>query len=398
VLRAYRWLLRRRRARWQAGAGLLAQITQGAGAVGIVLVIKQQSGSLALAGATVGVTSIAAAVARPFQGRMIDTRGSALVMAGCGVVHPAALAGVVLLAGAHAPAIAVLVSGALAGLALPPVSTSMRVVWGEAAGSDQRISAYSLTYLIQELAILAGPLLLAAVTAISSASAAVLVVATVAGLATLAYAATVRGSPAGPRQSGGTRVGVFGSVAVRALVAIAFLLGGVIGAVEVAAPVFALSHHAPAAGGLLVAALSAGGIIGAVVYGSRTFSRAASTRLIVLLGTLTASVALGSLAGAPIVAGVLLLVVGVCLNPALTTISLLVDEHTPGRTAAEAFGWLSSGFAAGGGAASAIAGLAAGHHRSATAAFLVAALSGGVATGLAMIARGALSAPTSCQD
>ena len=380
-------MLSRPWAGWQAASGLFAQITQGAGAVGIILVVRQHSGSLALAGAVVGVVSIAAAAARPAQGRIIDRHGSAAIMAVCGVIHPAALLAIVGLSQAGAPGSLLIAAGVLGGLTLPPVSTSMRVVWGDAIGAENRMSAYSLIYLIQELAILAGPLILSAVIAISSASLALVVIALLSAGGTLGFAASVRERGADREPHPQARAGVFGSVAVRMLVAIAFLLGGVIGGIEVAAPAFAISHQAPAAGGLLIASLSVGGIVGAAVYGNRRWRSTAAARLLVLLGTLTAAVLLGASATGALEVGALLLVAGVCLNPALTTITLLVDQHTPGRTAAEAFGWLSTGFAAGGGAASAIAGAVAGRHDGARPAFLVAAVAGGLATGFAALAR-----------
>ena len=53
----YRVLLHSPAVRWQALSGLLAQTTQGAGAIGIILVIRGHQGSLALAGAVVGAGS-----------------------------------------------------------------------------------------------------------------------------------------------------------------------------------------------------------------------------------------------------------------------------------------------------------------------------------------------------
>jgi hypothetical protein len=83
----------------------------------------------------------------------------------------------------------------------------------------------------------------------------------------------------------------------------------------------------------------------------------------------------------------IILVAGIPLNPALTTLSLLVDQHATGRTVAEAFGWLSTGLAAGTGAASAIAGVVARRQHDARAAFIVAAVAGAAASLLALFAR-----------
>src|SRR5205085_5768199 len=98
----YRVLLRQPQVRWQAVNGLLVQVTQGASGVGIILVIRQHAGSVALAGGVVGALYVAAGLAGPLQGRLIDRRGAAGVVAATGAGHAAALAAIVLLAGARA--------------------------------------------------------------------------------------------------------------------------------------------------------------------------------------------------------------------------------------------------------------------------------------------------------
>jgi hypothetical protein len=60
--------------------GLLAQLSQGAVPVGLVLVVRQATGSLATAGALSAALWIVAAIARPLRGRLIDQRGSRTVI------------------------------------------------------------------------------------------------------------------------------------------------------------------------------------------------------------------------------------------------------------------------------------------------------------------------------
>ena len=79
------------------------------------------------------------------------------------------------------------------------------------------------------------------------------------------------------------------------LVAIAFLLGGVIGGIEVAAPAFAISHQVPAAGGLLIAVAVGrrdrrARLCTAVANGGRPRPHGCWS----LLGTLTAAVLLAA--------------------------------------------------------------------------------------------------------
>jgi predicted MFS family arabinose efflux permease len=108
---------------------------------------------------------------------------------------------------------------------------------------------------------------------------------------------------------------------------------------------------------------------------------------------MTAAFALVGVEAALVAVGALLLLCGLALNPALTTISLLVDGHTPGPTAAEAFGWLSTGIAGGTGAASAIAGAVTQHGNTSRPAFLVAAIAAAAATATAAAARRRLGGP-----
>ena len=111
--------------------GLLAELTQGAAPVGLVLVVHQATGSLISAGAVSAALWVGAAVARPIQGRLIDRHGTRMVMLACGPVHAAALdrawswwRGRVARSGRWCRC------SAVAGLALPPVSVAMRVEWG----------------------------------------------------------------------------------------------------------------------------------------------------------------------------------------------------------------------------------------------------------------------------
>ena len=192
-----------------------------------------------------------------------------------------------------------------------------------------------------------------------------------------------------PARSGG----ILRVPGVRAVLVIALLLGAVIGALEVAAPIFATAHGSPAASGLLIAALSVGGIVGAAISGSVHWRGEPATRLLLLLAVMTIWLGLTIPTNSLLLGGVLLLLAGVPLNPALATFSVLVDEHVSAGSAAEAFGWLSTALAGGTGAASAIAAAVA-HRHDARAAFVVAAVAGLTATGVAGLAsRWALAAP-----
>jgi MFS family permease len=380
-------VIRRPGAAFQAASGLVAQLSQGAGAIGIIVVVREHTGSVALAGAVAGALSIAAGLARPVQGRLMDRRGVAAINAVCGVVHPAALIAIVAVSVGDGPHALLLVLGVIAGLALAPVSTAMRVAWGEAAGDDDRTAAYSTVYLIQELSLLTAPLIFAVLTATSSAAVGLVVVAALSGAGTLAFAASARSVHTGHGPPLHDRVSLLRIGRMRLLLASAAAVGAVIGGIQVGVPTLATAHHKPAAAGVLIAMLSIGGIVGATAYGSRQWAADAVARLTLVTVALTVCTAAMVATEGLVVLGLWLLLTGLVLNPMLTTLSLLVDRLTSEPTAAEAFGWLSTGIATGTGAAAAIAGALVQHGEGARPAFAVAAVAAASAALLAFVLR-----------
>ncbi|SDK51879.1 MFS transporter [Nonomuraea jiangxiensis] len=388
----YRTLLGLPGVTWQAVLGFLAQLTQQVAPVGIVLVIQYASGSLALAGATAGAFSVGAGMGRPVHGRLMDRHGPGPVLVATALVHTAALVALAILARGGPPSWWAMVALAwLAGAGLPPISLSMRIAWGRRMADSGRTAAYSLVYLVQELAFLIGPLvfgLLIAVTAsgapardagtVASSSVALVVVAVAAGLGTLAFARALRaGSVTATRERGR----VFADRRMLVLVSVVALLGGTLGALQVGLPALAAARDAPAATGLLVAALSLGGIAGAAVYGARSWASSPAVRMVGLLLALGVAVAPLVLIEALPVVWIGLFAAGLAFNPAMTTTSLLVDELAPAAQA-EAFGWASTAVGMGSAAGSAVAGVV-GEGYGASAPFLAATAFALVGAGLA---------------
>ena len=335
--------------------------------MGIVLVVQASSGSLVLAGLAAGALGIGAGMARPVQGRLIDRRGPRGVLAVSASAHVTALIALVVGAGSGWPGWTIVALAWMAGAGLPPISVTMRIEWGGRMAAEGRTAAYSLVYLVQELAILTGPLLFGLLIALVSASVGLGVVAAAAGAATLAFSRVLRVT--GPSLSAG-RGRVFRHVGMRLLLGVVVLLGGAIGALDVGVPALAVARGVPAATGLLVAALALGGVAGSGRLGARqwTAAPAAAERAGLVFGLALAPLVLVS--SLPVF-WVVLFAGGLMLNPALTTTSLLVDEFAPGAQA-EAFGWVSTAASMGVAAGSGVAGVV-GQEFGASLPFLVAA-------------------------
>ncbi|MEV4802469.1 MFS transporter [Nonomuraea sp. NPDC049421] len=338
----------------QAVLGFLAQLTQQVAPVGIVLVTQRATGSLAFAGATAAAFAVGAGMGRPVQGRLMDRRGAGPVLAGTAVLHVAALLALLACARAGRPWWPLPLLAWTAGIGLPPISVSMRIAWGARMAAEGRTAAYSLVYLVQETAMMVGPLVFGLLIAVASSSLALGVVAGAAGAGTLSFARALRtGHVAAVRQRGR----VLADRRMLMLLAVTTLLGAVVGALQVGVPALAAARDVPAATGLLVAALSLGGIAGAAAYGARAWRSRVPVRLASLLLVLGLVLAPLVLAGPLAVFWAALFAGGLMLNPSLTTSSLLVDEYAPAAQG-EAFGWVSTAIGIGGALGSAAAGVA----------------------------------------
>jgi predicted MFS family arabinose efflux permease len=367
----------------QALAGFFAQLSQGGTVLALILLIQQARGSLGLAGFATAGFVVGAAIARPIQGRLIDTYGPRNVLLLTAAAHTAALVALVPVVRSDLLGLAVVVMSLVAGLGLPPVSQTQRLLWADVAGED-RTTVYSVIGMLQEGSILAGPLLVGVLAGAVSPSAALIVVAMISGGGLVWLGLSVRGaSGASPEDRGGSPLRERG---VRLVLLLELLFGIALGGIEIGVPALATSEGHPSAAGFLLALTSVGGIAGALVYGGRRWLSTPRTRLVVLL----ALSAVGFAALVPVeslvLAGAILLVLGTVLSPVLTTLILLLDLASP-RFLAEAFGWSSTSSAIGTGAGAGLTGALAQHH-GASPAFIAAVAGCGLAVLVAAAAGG----------
>jgi predicted MFS family arabinose efflux permease len=382
-LALYRPLLSNSRFRAQALTGLLAQLSQGGATLALILLVHQERGSLALAGAATASFAVGAAIARPIEGRLIDDQGPRNVLLAIAVFHTAALLALVPVVRSDLPGIAVVAVALIAGLGLPPVSQTQRLVWAELADED-RTTVFSVVTLIQESSILIGPLLVGVLAGAVSPSAALIAVALCSGVG-LAWLGVL--VPSTPRdQLEDRRGGPLLLRSVQIVLALQLLFTVALGALQIGAPALASSEGHPSAAGFLLALTSLGGIAGAVVYGGRRWRSRPRSRLVLLLSLCSVGFGLLVPSEGLLLAGALLLALGTLLNPTLTTLIVLIDLASP-RFAAEAFGWSSTSAAIGSGAGAALAGAVAQHH-GAGPAFAVAAAACVLAALLASVAAG----------
>jgi hypothetical protein len=325
----------------------------------VLLLVQGATGSFADAGLVNACYSIGAAAGLPTQGRIVDRIGQTRVIATATAINAAALLGLVLLAEDGAPLAAMCAAAVCAGVAVPPIGTSIRTLWSELVPDPVlRQSAFALDAVTVEVAFIIGPLLAALVIGIASPAAGVLVNVALSIIGSSLFALSRasrswRGEPhglglMGPLRSGG----------VLTLMGVGFGIGAGVGAVELGMTALAAGRGVRELGGALVATQAAGSLIGGLFYGSRTWHGPGARRL----GILSAALALTTV---PLVvtpslevAFPLALLSGVTLAPTISVLYLLLDIVAPTGTATEATGWVLTAFVSGASAGAALAGAA----------------------------------------
>jgi MFS family permease len=335
----------------------LARLTWGIEALALIVHVEDAADSFASAGLAVGALGVTSAVLAPVRGRLVDRHGRRALVA-MTVAVAATIAAIALTPAAGPGALSYVLLAGLAGIVAPPFSAWTRSGLAHRLQGHRLQLAYTVDNVFEESAFVVGPMLAGGLIAIASAGAALVFAAAlglVAGLLlayarwALAWAPPLRTPKPGPRAP----------VNRPLLLAIASLagVGWALGCFEVAVPAFAKAEGSVASAGIAFAALSAGGVVGALLYGARSWQAPASLRYALLLGGFAAGIAALAL---PSSIGVLVAVTaaaGLALTPIFVTNSLLIEELSVGSPTAAAFSGVSTAVNGGVAIAAPVAGL-----------------------------------------
>jgi MFS family permease len=334
----YRALVALPEARWPLVASIAGSMPIGMFGLAILLLVRDAHGSFAVAGRVVGAFGVANALGAVAQGRLMDRFGQPRVLRRAAAVHVSMLVVLVVAATREAPSWVLALCALGAGGSLPQVPAAMRSLWSAIVeDEDSRQTAYALVTIVFEVSVVTAPVLTAAIAAIASPAAAVLTAAAVGGTGALAFSATAasrrwRGVPheVGP-------LGPLHAAGVRTLFLVLVAFGTSIGVLQVALPAFADDRGAAEAGGLYLAALSAGSLCGGLVYGARRWPGTPSQRLATCMLCIAGGCLLIAAATVPATVGGAALAVGLVFAPTTVVCSALLDTVAPRGTVTEAF-------------------------------------------------------------
>lgn len=323
-------------------AGFAGRLPSAMVPLALLLMVQQQTGSYAVAGLASATLGIASAVMAPVLGRLADRRGPRRILLTQVGAYPLLLALLVAVVLGSAPDVVLVVAAALAGMATPLVSGTVRALWSRV---DVRVrpTAFALDATATELVFVVGPSLVAALAVLASPAAAV----ALAGLLGVAGALGIATSAATRAYLPvvGARASLFSTVLTagmpRLLMSGAALMLG-FGALEVAIPAFADSAGSPGLSGLLLALWALGSVVGGLWFGARVLSTSLPRQYRLLLLGVTIGLAPLAWISSPWALGVLLFLGGTAIAPTLTVQNTLVGAMAPVHATTEAFTWLST--------------------------------------------------------
>jgi MFS family permease len=373
-------------------AGVLGRLPIGMTPLTLILLVRGETGSYAAAGVVAAVYGVAQALAGPALGRLSDGVGPSRVLVVTGFAYPAAVAGVLAVVWAGLPTVVVASTAAVLGALVPPLTAALRSVWThltDPAGEHGALRGPTLALETTafEIVFVLGPLLVGGVVAIASPAAALAVTAglTVVGTAFVALGQATRAWRPHPERPHVRGLGPAAAPGMPLLLAVVFGMTFSFGAIGVTIPGFAVAHSGAAGetvAGVLLGLWGVGSVVGGIWFGSRHFGAPLPTQWAWTMAAVAVSTATFVFAPTVGVLGVMMLVGGLTLAPALIVENTIVARIAPVGMINEAYTWVATLAAGGSAAGAAAAGLVLDTRWGTTAGFLLAA----TATGLGAVA------------
>ena len=356
---AYAKLLRTPGVAVLSAAVTLARLPIGIEGLAVVLFVREVTGSFATAGLATGALALGTAVGSPLAARLVDRRGTRMLLP-LALVHAIALASIWILGDAGAPVITLPLAALVAGSTFPPAGAVLRSMWPKLVPDSTLLrTAYAFDSVTIEVSFVTGPLLTAVVVALAGAEVALVIAGAVVLVGTLVFLAALPAEaepgPARRRPQLGP-LGPLAAPSVRLIALTTLPIGYCLGTIEVALPAFSSDLGTPALAGLFLALWSLSSGIGGLVFGAREARSGlvdSYLRLAVVL-----PLACLPLIGAttPWMMLILVVLAGLPLAPVIASRNQLVGIAAPEGAATESFTWLLTALVAGSAAGAAVTG------------------------------------------
>lgn len=330
-------------------AGFIARLPVSMTGLGIVLLISLTTGSYGSAGLVTACATLTGAVASPWWGRRIDRIGQARSLVVAALICNLSLVLLIVTVQLRLPLPVTCLAAVGVGLGTPSAGSAVRARWTHRLRNSPLLgTAYAFEAVVDEVIFIVGPVL-ATFLATSLHPALGLISCVVLGLAGAFALAAQRGSQP---PVAGTGDGPAGDARLPLPLLIPIVLccaalGMLFGGMEVVIIAFADAAGVLPFAGFIVMAWAAGSLISAVATGTISWRHAPAHRFRVGAIVLAASMMPLLLIRQPVAVALLLVLSGLAIAPTLIASVAVTQESVPATRLTEAFGWTSTGMAAG---------------------------------------------------
>ncbi|HEV2752927.1 MAG TPA: MFS transporter [Solirubrobacteraceae bacterium] len=326
-------------------------------ALALVLFVQAQKGSYVAAGLVAAAGALAAGLAAPLRGRVVDRLGQTPVLLGSVALQLVAALALVGAGLAGAPVGVLAGLAALTGAGTPPLSPCLRGLWPMLLDDRNAVrTALALDALLIEAVFIGGPLLVAGLVAVASPQVALLAAAGLSLGGTLMFAAQPPSRTWRGEGTGGRGLGALASPGLRTLLVAALGMGVFFGTLEVALPAFADERASSGLAGVALAAVACGSAAGGLLYGARSGGRSLGRLHLALAAALPLAAAPLALVDSVTALLALAPLAGVVVAPLTAAQNELAGSVAPAGTATEAYAWVLTALVGGVAAGNAVAG------------------------------------------
>jgi MFS family permease len=343
-LRGYAVLLREPARRHLVASGLVARVPLAIVGFSVLFFVRATTGSFAAAGFESGVAIAANALSGPVFGRIADRRGQGGALLVAAIVHPLAIALLIVLGATGANIVVVSVAVLIVGASIAPAGAYTRARWSALLGADPSLHvAFSLEAIADELVWVFGPALAALIAGAINPAAGLVLSGVVGGIGCLWLRRGADLVPIAPVVGGRRHVfAPWRSRRIMALLVSSVALGMTFGVNDVTVVAWATDAGLAEIAGLVLTAYSIGSVTGGFLMGAIP-ARIPPYRLLLL-----ASVAVGifwsALALAPGIAWLfpLGLLAGATITPFTISANRVLHEEVHAEVFTEGVAWLSA--------------------------------------------------------
>lgn len=332
-------------------ASVVGRLPIGMSGLAILLLVQGSTGSFASGGIATGcyVAGLAGVA-------LIDRTGPRVILAACALLFPASMGALVAAVAAGAPNAWILICAAAAGATFPPITVCMRTFMRQRLADEAALAtAYSADSILIEVMFIAGPMLVALFVTYATPSAAVWFAAACGFAGVVLFLRSLPGWRIAERR----RSTLLGPLAQRefvALIAVVLCYALAFGLTELAVAAYAAEANYPALAGVFLGLMSAGSALGGLAYGSRGWHAPLLRQFSATLAVMGAGLLVLAGPWGPFAFGLLSILAGIVMAPALIIQSMLVAKTAKPEHTTEAFTWSTSALLAGIGLGMAIGG------------------------------------------